>query len=145
MTFEIKNEADAKRWNQLQYAEALKYCQRHQLPVLEFNKKDSRVLPPVLAVWHVILQGQPKRAVWIVGGEVMMDHVDASVAKDAREALRHFSMTWQLKASALEEQLENDTSGAMDPEEQRKVIQTMVEKAEALYELYQNDSIWGTK
>lgn len=142
MSDEIRSAEDAKRWNQQQYAEALRYCQRHQLMVAEFDKQNSRVLPPILAIWKVKLTTREPSSVWIIGGKVMMDHADASVAKTARDALQYFSLAWQLKAERLRKQLEADKHGLLDRAEQEKIINTLIAKAESLYELYQDDNIW---
>ncbi len=143
MSEEIRSAEDAKRWNQQQYAEALRYCQRNQLSVAEFDKQNSRVLPPLLAVWKVKLAGKTPQSVWIIGGKVMMDHADASVATNAREVLQYFSLAWQLKAERLRQQLEDDQHGLLDREAQEKIINTLITKAESLYELYRDDSLWG--
>ncbi len=143
-TRQNSNEDDFKQWNQDNYIEAMKYCDKHGLKVEKFDQKQSRVLPPVLAVWKINLVSQPKSSIWLIGGEVMMDHVDAAIAPNAREVLRHFSMSWQLKASQLEKVLETNSSGNLDIEQQRKVIDTLISKAEALYEMYSNKQAWGT-
>ncbi len=134
---------ETRNWNQEQYLAAMKYCQKHQLPIGNFDKKESRVLPPVLAVWKVHLDTKPAQSIWVIGGEVLMDHVDASVSPDARSVLRHFSLTWQMKATQLENALQENSSGNLDKEQQQKVISTLIEKAEALYELAENKDIWG--
>ena len=144
MSEEIRSAEDAKRWNQQQYAEALRYCQRNQLSVAEFDKQNSRVLPPLLAVWKVKLAGKTPQSVWIIGGKVMMDHADASVATNAREVLQYFSLAWQLKAERLRQQLEDDQHGLLDREAQEKIINTLITKAESLYELYRDDNLWGS-
>ncbi len=136
------NQDDFKKWNQDNYVEAMKYCDKHGLKVEKFDQKQSRVLPPVLAVWKIDLATKPKTSIWLIGGEVMMDHVDTSIAPSAREVLRHFSMSWQLKANQLEKVLETNSSGNLDIEQQRKVIDTLISKAEALYDMYSNDQAW---
>ena len=142
-TVEASNQDDFKKWNQSNYVEAMKYCDKHGFKVEKFDQKQSRVLPPVLAVWKIELATRPKSSIWLIGGEVMMDHVDATVAPNAREVLRHFSMSWQLKANQLQKALETNSSGNLDVEQQTQVIDTLISKAEALYEMYSNEQAWN--
>jgi len=140
---ESSNQDDFKKWNQSNYVEAMKYCDKHGFKVEKFDQKQSRVLPPVLAVWKIELSTRPKSSIWLIGGEVMMDHVDAAVSPNAREVLRHFSMSWQLKANQLQKALETNSSGNLNVEQQTQVIETLISKAEALYEMYSNDQAWN--
>ena len=139
---ETPNEDDFKKWNQSNYVEAMKYCDKHGFKVEKFDQKQSRVLPPMLAVWKIELATRPKSSIWVIGGEVMMDHVDAGVAPNAREVLRHFSMSWQLKAEQLQKALDTNSSGNLDVEQQKQVIDTLISKAEALYDMYSNEKAW---
>ncbi|PIP79676.1 MAG: hypothetical protein COW84_08975 [Gammaproteobacteria bacterium CG22_combo_CG10-13_8_21_14_all_40_8] len=132
-----------KDWNKEQYVAAMKYCQKNQLIVDKFDAANSRVLPPVLAIWKVQLKSKPLKAVWIIGGSVLMDHVDASVAPDARAALKHFSLNWQLRASQLEQDLANNVNVNLSKEKQQEVIDTLVRKAETLYQLADDSNIWN--
>ncbi len=140
---DYSNQEAFRKWSQKHYAEAMNYCQRKQLQIDHFIKADSRVLPPVLAVWKVELAERPKRRLWVIGGDVMMDHVDAAAATSARDVLRHFSLAWQLRADQLEQSLAQAASGFRDDVKQREVIDTLIVKAEALYDLYTNDQLWG--
>ncbi len=137
------SEEESNEWAQKQYIDAMKYCHKHDLKVKNFDQPNSRVLPPVLTVWRINLDTQPKSGVWLIGGgKVMMDHTDSSMAENARDALRHFSMSWQLKASQMEAAIETNTAGGLDIEQQQKVIQTLISEAEALYALYANEKAW---
>jgi hypothetical protein len=137
------NEEESKKWSQQHYLEAMKYCNKHNLKVINFDQPNSRVLPPVLAIWRINLATQPKSSIWLIGGgKVMMDHVDVSMAKNARDALRHFSMSWQLKASQMETTIAANSSGNLNIEQQQKVISVLINEAEALYTLYADEQTW---
>lgn len=65
---------------------------------------------------------------WIICGDFPTDHIASTVASTPREALRHFSLKWQLDAGdsqALDEHAEN-----------------LVARAEQLYEMVADDSLW---
>ena len=134
---------EERAWNKEQYMKAIKYCQKNQLIVDKFDPNNSRVLPPMLAVWKVKLNSKPASSVWIIGGEVLMDHVEASVAPDARSVLKHFSLNWQLKAAQLETDMANNVHQNLDKDKQQEVIDTLISKAETVYQLAQDNSIWG--
>ncbi len=38
---------------------------------------------------------------WVISGDLPSDYTSVDNAKDAKEALRHFAMHWQLKAENL--------------------------------------------
>ncbi len=140
-SFDPNNSEDMNRWGQEQYTQAMKYCNKNLLPVDQLQQEKSSVLPPVLAVWNIKLLTKPASEVWVIGGKVSMDHVSTDVAPTARDALRHFSLSWQMKASTLERNLQS-TSNNLDPEQQKKVIQALIMEAEAIYDLYADDNLW---
>lgn len=140
--FDLNSEEDNQRWGQEQYAKVQKYCQKNQLPIQQLDQTKSRVLPPIIAIWNVELATKPASTVWVIGGEVMMDHVSTKAAGTPREALRHFSLSWQMKSSTLERTM-NPSLPEAEKEQQQKVIEKLINEAEALYDLYANDQLWA--
>ncbi|HFB64491.1 MAG TPA: DUF4826 family protein [Aeromonadales bacterium] len=140
-TFDPNNSEDVKRWGQEQYAQVMKYCNKNLLTIDHLQQSKSSVLPPLLAIWNIKLLTKPASEIWVIGGKVSMDHVSTEVASNAREALRHFSLSWQMKASTLERNLQS-ASNNLDLEQQKKVIQTLITEAEAIYDLYADDNLW---
>jgi len=96
-------------------------------------EKESRFIAPLVAVWK--FKAQNGKSYWVVTGRLPTDHAEASAAKDAREALRFFSMQWQLKADQLMQ------SGAVD---KTKVdfANLLINRAHGLYELFEKDDMW---
>ena len=72
-----------------------------------------------------------------MSGDLPSDMVDVNVAKTAREAVRHFSMTWQLKAENL------IRSGATRDETQAKYANLLISRAQSLYQMQSDDKLWG--
>lgn len=64
---------------------------------------------------------------WFICGEVPLDYLPGDVAASPREALRHFSMKWQLDAERA-----GDEASA----------NALIEHAEAVYALADEDSAW---
>lgn len=92
----------------------------------------SRYMVPAAAVW--LIEGANRRHYWVMTGELPTDILAADAAKDAREAMRGFHMRWQLRAEQMMQ--------ANPTEETRKIATLLVESAEVLYKLTENDSLW---
>lgn len=59
-----------------------------------------------------------------------------SIPPDAREALRHFSLTWQVRA-------ENIVKSADVSDEQKDYAAMLINRAEGLYSFYKDDEFWN--
>lgn len=84
---------------------------------------------------------QPNNKVWVIGGEaVPADVVELKVARDAREAARHFSMRWQLNGARLGTAADGDgKAGQID---WKAVEEKLARQAEALHQLAEQDEFW---
>jgi len=106
------------------------------------------------ARWHypfriLVAQGYGRRTpddkYWLIGGDVPLDHVEARAAADARAALRHFALRWQVQGARVK-------SGDRDlkPGEQRSDLRvnwteigdTLARNAEFVYALAEDDRNW---
>jgi hypothetical protein len=79
---------------------------------------------------------------WVVSGDFPVDIAGAKVAKDAREAIRYFSMTWQMKAAKLEDGISEGKITMVDEQTQTKYIADLTKRAEHLYDLQATDKLW---
>jgi hypothetical protein len=85
-----------------------------------------------MSVWKLkVLDGS---YLWVVCGDVPSDHNKIDVAPNAREAVRHFSFKWQMQAENL------FNSG---DKEQQEFAKFLVSRAEGLYEMYQQETLWN--
>ncbi|MEI6860141.1 MAG: DUF4826 family protein [Shewanella sp.] len=98
---------------------------------------DCRYLAPYVAVWKMESKQPKKQTFWVMSGDLPSDYVDVKVAATAREALRHFSMMWQLKAENLQK------SGATRERTQAKFAELLVSRAESLYHICNDEKLWG--
>ena len=89
--------------------------------------KPEWALPNRLLVGKVRKQMSPRAFLWFICGEVPLDYVPGENATTPREALRYFSMKWQLDA---ERATEKDHADAL------------VEHAEAVYALTEDERFW---
>jgi hypothetical protein len=87
--------------------------------------KPAWVLPYTLLIGRLRDHGRQTGFDWFICGDAPLSHVSSKVAATPREAARHFALQWQLDATR---------AGAAGAE--------LVKKAEALYELVQQDALW---
>lgn len=102
------------------------------------RQADSRILPPLVGIWRIKAKENNKVAdYWVVTGNLPADHVALSTAPSARDALRHFSLQWQLQA-------ENIAQGPGRADKmQMDFARLLVDRAEGLYRLYADEKLWG--
>ena len=90
--------------------------------------KPAWVLPFQILIGKFREQGDEPSFWWFISGDFPTDHVDFSVASSAREAARYFALRWQIRA-------------ANDAEAGNK----LAERAEALYQLTEDDRFWSVE
>jgi len=87
--------------------------------------KPAWVMPYTLLIGRFRDHGRQTGFDWFICGDAPLSHVSSKVAATPREAARHFALQWQLDAARLGE------AGV-----------ELVRKAEALYELVQQEALW---
>jgi hypothetical protein len=137
-----EKEAKIKVWNQNEFVKIQKYCVSKGVEPKRIKQASSQVIPPVLGIWYMesTTKGEDY---WIISGKLPTDMSSAKVAKNAREALRHFSMNWQLKAANLEAALAEGKQTTIDRETQEKYINELSVKAETIYAIAQDEKLWA--
>ncbi|WP_417688948.1 DUF4826 family protein [Pseudidiomarina sp.] len=126
---------EASAWVREQFQAANKYLAENGIITDRVLTKESRYLVPYVAVWKFTTQD--KKELWLVNGDVPTDVVGAKAAKDAREALRHIALQWQLKAQSI-----IDDPKAQQDEEQVKYAQYLVSRAEGIHDAVQTEHLW---
>ncbi len=124
-------------WVREHFQKANRFMAEKGIIPSKIHDKESRYLAPCMAVWKMETKQPTKKTFWVMSGDLPSDMVDANVAKTAREAVRHFSMTWQLKAENL------IRSGATRDETQAKYANLLVARAQSLYQMQDDDKLWG--
>jgi len=87
--------------------------------------KPAWVLPFVLLIGKIREQGRADGFDWFIYGDAPTTVALSTVAVTPRDAARHFALQWHLEASR------KDEAGA-----------DLARRAEALYELVEEDSLW---
>ena len=88
--------------------------------------KPAWVLPERLLLGKAREQGDPLSFRWFICGEVTFDHLPGDVAVTPREAVRYFSMKWQLDAVRAE----------------KEAAMILIDQAQALYALAEDERYW---
>ena len=126
-------EEEQQQWVREQYQAATKYLATQGMVTDSVVVEESRYLVPMVAVWKLkLIDGT---YVWVMSGDLPTDHSAIDVALNAREAIRHFSLKWQVQAENLLK-----TGG----KEQEEFAKLLIGRAEGLYNMHQDDKVWNT-
>jgi hypothetical protein len=126
-------EAEQQQWTRDQYQVATKYLAEKGIVTDSVQVEESRYLVPLLALWKLTsLEG---KKFWVLSGDLPTDHSNIEVASNARDALKHFSLKWQMQSENL---LRSDIK------EQNDFAHLLISRAEGIYKLCEDDSLWKT-
>jgi len=89
------------------------------------------MLPFQMFIAELRETGRHQRALWIIGGEVPTDYLDARFAESPREAGRYFALRWQMYAAQQKPVPGDTTTGSK-----------LADQAESLYALVDIDNAW---
>lgn len=132
-----KQEALRQEWIREHFQKANRFLAEKGVIPSNVIADESRYLAPYVAIWKMESKQPKKQTFWVMSGDLPSDYVDVNVAGTAREAIRHFSMMWQLKAENLHK------SGATKDPMQAKFAQLLVSRAESLYQIHNDDKLWA--
>jgi len=123
-----------QQWIREQYQVATKYLATQGLVTESVVVEESRYLIPFISVWK--LKALDGNYYWTICGDLPSDHNAFNIGPNAREAVRHFSLKWQIQA-------ENILKAG--DKEQEDFAKLLIEKAEGLYDAYQQEKLWNIK
>jgi hypothetical protein len=124
---------ERSQWVQAQFRKANEYLASKGILPDQVVVKESRYLAPLIAVWKI--KSQDRKEYWVLSGDLPTDHLAVSAAPDAKEAIRAFSLNWQLKAQQIID------SGTTD-KTQQDFANLLISRAHGLYDLFDQDEIW---
>jgi hypothetical protein len=108
--------------------------------------KPAWVFPFQILLGKIREKDQSGGFAWFIcGEEIPTDYMHSSKASSPREAVRHFSLKWQLKATRKNEAHLKSAGKWMPGTQLDHGNNQLVEQAEALYELVNEDSLWHQK
>jgi hypothetical protein len=130
-----------REWILEMKAKLLKYCRNKELGADRILDKQYAGLAPYFALWAVENRKEHKKY-WVITGDLPNDHLPYEVAGTPRDALRHFSLSWQLKAEKMQQKLEQNDLLMGTPEQHKEMINLLQDRATNLYNLSADDKIW---
>ena len=129
--------------------------QRKTLDKAVRNIADLGVLPDEIvearALWSIpgkVMIGQARQAheptlfVWFISGELPTDTIGPSAAATPREAMRHFSLKWQMDAERYRDPAARKAHGLDESRDWNAMTARLVAKAEELYAMAEDDGLW---
>lgn len=122
-----------QEWVRAQFQKANEYLASKGILPDNVAVSDSRYLPPYFAVWK--LNTKDKQAFWVISGDLPTDHMPFSTASNAREAVRAFSLHWQLKAQQI-------IDAGVTEQTQKDFANLLVNRAHSLYDMFNADELW---
>jgi len=124
-------EAEQQEWVREQYKVATKYLASKGMVTNSVKVESSRYLIPAIAIWQLtLLNGD---SYWVLCGDLPTDYSRIDVAPNARDALKHFSLKWQMQAENLLK---------AENKEQNDFAQLLIGRATGLYQLCENEDLW---
>ena len=99
-------------------------------------------LPFQVVIGQIRDTHQRAASVWIIAGQVPTDYVSTEAAATPRDAVRHFSMKWQLDAARYKDPATQEQLGADNKEEWDRMGEALAQTAEALADLAADDRHW---
>lgn len=135
MALEQEMTADEQQqWIKEQYQVATKYLATQGLVTQSVVAEASRYLIPFISIWKLkVLDGS---YFWVICGDLPSDHDAFGIAPNARDAIKYFSLKWQMQAENLL------NTGDKDQEQFAKLL---ISRADGLYNMYQQDNVWDMK
>lgn len=125
-------EEQQSAWVREQYQKATKYLADKAIVTESVKVEESRYIVPLVAVWQ--LKTLDKNSLWVISGDLPCDHIPLSAADTVREAIRNFSMKWQLQAQNIQQSATDKT--------QLDFSNLLISRAEGLFQLCENDDLW---
>jgi hypothetical protein len=123
-------------WQRECFQKAQKHLAEKGIMPKTVIEKESRFLAPLCALWK--FKAQNGTDYWVITGRLPTDHAAASAAKDARDALRYFSLQWQLKADQI-------MSTQVRDKTQVDFANLLINRAHGLYEMHDNEQLWANE
>lgn len=127
-------EQQSVMWQRECFQNAQKHLAEKGVMPKSLIEKESRFIAPLCALWK--FKAQDGKNYWVITGRLPTDHALASVAENARDALRYFSLQWQLKADQI-----IHSGGARD-KTQVDFANLLINRAHGLYEMYERAELW---
>ena len=103
---------------------------------------------PLWSIPGQVMIGQARQAhepslfVWFISGNLPTDTIGPSAAATPRDALRNFSLKWQLDAEQYRDPATRKAHGLDESHDWDAMTAKLIAKAEELYAMASDDRLW---
>lgn len=132
------SDEEIRAWCNKSYQDATAYLAKNGMITESVVLEKSRYLPPIVAVWQ--LKSSENEFYWAISDTVKSDYIPTSAAATARDAVKIFSLRWQLEVEKLNDEAES--SDETNENAQKASIKELEVAASSLYQLYENEVLW---
>lgn len=115
------------------------------LGVMRDELVETRVgwsIPGKLMIGQARHMAEPAVFVWFISGDLPTDTIAGSAATTPREALRYFSMKWQVDAERYRDPDTRKAHGLDESKDWAAMTAKLIAKAEELYAMSADDRLW---
>ncbi|MDO6568144.1 DUF4826 family protein [Alteromonas sp. 1_MG-2023] len=120
-------------WVREQFQKANKHLAENGVLFESVVTNESRYLVPYLAVWKI--KDTENAFYWVMSGDLPTDFIADSMAATARDAIKHFAMSWQLKSANLRVSQGADKASL-------EYAALLESRAEGLHAIHNQDELW---
>jgi uncharacterized protein DUF4826 len=128
-------------WAQKEFVRISKFCATKGYNITGIEQPRCQLLPPLIGLWYA-KTSEKNVDLWVISGDFPTDMAKSDIAKNAREAMRHFSMSWHIQAARLEDGIAEGRIELQDEETQSKFAADLTSRAESLYDIFNSDELW---
>lgn len=144
----FKSEEDVRKfkdWLQIQMSGMQRHVETSDLIDSECVGLCAWAIPQLVFLGQIWPKGREKNKYWVISGrELPTDHIEESLARTPRDAVRHFSLKWQLQSAKVAELGEKEASDGTTAGSTQwdRIAGELQSNAEALYALTERDDLW---
>ena len=145
MSFKNPEEVKAfAEWAQQRITDMGHYAHTNGLLAGELTGHCVWAMPGRIFIGKIWPGDEKDRTLWMISGDwATPDHIPVELANTAREAARHFALKWQMQAERFATDLaETQTETETDSASWSEVSEQLIERAERLYAIVEQDEWW---
>jgi hypothetical protein len=141
---EFDDPARKAAWIREQREVVLEYLAREQVSHLGVPELPEWFFAPYVAIWSVASKKRPGAVGWwAISGDVPTDYTSSSEIRDARMAMRSFSLRWAKAAKQMAAGEESDEFQVGRVENWPELAPLLASRAELLGEWAAADDMWS--
>ncbi len=127
------NQEQLGKWVREQFQNANKHLAENGVLFDSVVTEESRYLAPYFAIWKI--KSMEDKYFWVISGDLPIDFMPFENETSAKEAIRHFSLVWQMRAENIKKAENSDDT-------EKEYADYLVTRAEGLYRIYNQQDLW---